>query len=65
MFENILKASWKYVNTAEIITKVYHDPFFKYNWNKDFDFVDWVIKTPWLIYFRSVKFHYVKETHWC
>ena len=26
------------------------------NSNKDFDFVGWVIKTPWLIYFRSVKF---------
>ena len=25
--------------------------------NKEFDFVCWVIKTPWLIYFRSVKFH--------
>ena len=23
------KLSWKYVNTAEIITKVYDDPFFK------------------------------------
>ena len=33
------------------------------NSNKDFDFVCRVIKTPWLIYFRSVKFHYVKETH--
>ena len=32
------------------------------NSNKDFDFVGWVIKTSWLIYFRSVKFHYVKET---
>ena len=31
--------------------------------NKDFDFAGWVIKTSWLIYFRSVKFHYVKETH--
>ena len=31
--------------------------------NKDFDFVGWVITTSWLIYFRSVKFHYVKETH--
>ena len=28
-----------------------------------FDFVGWVIETSWLIYFRSVKFHYVKETH--
>ena len=33
------------------------------NSNKDFDFVAWVIKTLWLIYFRRVKFHYVKETH--
>ena len=33
------------------------------NSNKDFDFVGWVIKTSWLIYFRSVKFHYEKETH--
>ena len=33
------------------------------NSNKDFDFVGWVMKTSWLIYFRSVKFHYVKETH--
>ena len=33
------------------------------NSNKDFDFVGWVIKTSWLIYFRSVKFHYVNETH--
>ena len=31
--------------------------------NKDFDFVGWVIKTPCLFYFHSVKFHYVKETH--
>ena len=33
------------------------------NSKKDFDFVGWVMKTSWLIYFRSVKFHYVKETH--
>ena len=33
------------------------------NSNKDVDFVGWVIKTSWLIYFRSVKFNYVKETH--
>ena len=31
--------------------------------NKDFDFVGWVIKTPCLFYFRSVKFYYVKGTH--
>ena len=29
----------------------------------DFDFVGWVIKTPCLFYFRSVKFHYIKDTH--
>ena len=52
------------MNTAEIITNAYDDPFFKYNSNKDFNFVGLVIKTSWLIYFRrSVKFHYVKETH--
>ena len=33
------------------------------NLNKDFDFVGSVIKTPCLFYFRSVKFHNVKETH--
>ena len=33
------------------------------NSNKDFDFVGWVIKTRCLFYFRSVKFHFVKETH--
>ena len=33
------------------------------NSNKDLDFVGWVIKTSWLIYFRSVKFHYVEKTH--
>ena len=37
------------MNTAEI--------------NKNFDFVDWVIKTPCLFYFHSVKVHYVKETY--
>ena len=31
--------------------------------NKDFGFVDCVIKIPCLFYFRSVKVHYVKETH--
>ena len=33
------------------------------NPNKDFDFVGRVIKTPCLFYFRSLKYHYVKETH--
>ena len=50
------------MNTAEIISKV-TITLSLINWNKDFDFVGWVIKTPRLFYFRSVKFHYVKETH--
>ena len=29
MFENISKPYLKYVNTTEIITKAYDDPFFK------------------------------------
>ena len=33
------------------------------NTNKNFDFVDGVIKPPCLFYFRSVKFDHVKETH--
>ena len=33
------------------------------NSNNDFDFVRLAIKTPCLVYFRSVKFHYVKEKH--
>ena len=45
-----------------MITTAYDDPFFKKS-NKDFDFVGWVIETSWLIYFRSVQFHYVKVTH--
>jgi len=32
------------------------------NSNNDLDFVGWVIKTPCLFYFRSVKFRYVEET---
>ena len=58
------KLSWKYVNTFEIISKA-TITLSLINWNKDFDFVGWVIKTPCLFYFRSVKFHYVimKETH--
>ena len=40
-----------------------YDYAFLINSNKDFDFVGRVIKTPCLLYFRSVKFHYVKETH--
>ena len=58
------KLSWKYVNTFEIISKA-TITLSLINSNKDFDFVGWVIKTPCLFYFRSVKFHYVimKETH--
>ena len=51
--------SWKYVNTAKIISKV----TIMLSLNKDFDFVGWVsIETPCEFYFRSVKFHFVKET---
>ena len=56
------KLSWKYENRAEIISKV-TITLSLINSNKDFDFVCWIIKTPCLFYFRSVKFHYVKETH--
>ena len=56
VWEHIKKLSWKYVNTAEIIRKVTMTLLI--NSNKDFDW----IKTPCLFYFRSVKFHYVKET---
>ena len=50
------------MNTAEIISKV-TITLSLINSNKDFDFVGRVIKTPCLFYFRSVKFHHVKETH--
>ena len=56
------KLSWKYVNTAEIISKV-TITLCLINSNKDFDFGGWVIKTPCLFYLRSIKFHYMKETH--
>ena len=56
------KLSWKYVNTAKIISKV-TITLSLINTNKDFEFVGWVIKTPCVFYFRSVKFQYVKETH--
>ena len=56
------KLSWKYVNTAKIISKV-TITLSLINSNKDFDFVGWVIKIPCVFYFRSVKFQYVKETH--
>ena len=50
------------MNTAEIITNAFRDPFFK-KLEQRFRFCWLSIKTSWLIYFRSVKFHYVKETH--
>ena len=56
------KLSWKYVNTAEIVSKVTMT-LSLINSTKDFDFVGWVVKTRCVFYFRSVKFHYVKETH--
>ena len=56
------KLSLKYVNTAKIISKV-TITLSLINSNKDFDFVGWVIKTPCVFYFCSVKFQYVKETH--
>ena len=56
------KLSWKYVNTAKIIRKV-TITLSLINSNKDCDFVVWVIKTPCVFYFRSEKFHYVKETY--
>ena len=52
------------MNTAEKSSKIMMTLSI-INSNIDFDFVGWVlvIKTPCLFYFRSVKFHYVKETH--
>ena len=50
------------MNTAEIISKA-TITLSLINSNKDFDFVGLVNKTPCLFYFRSVKFHYVKEAH--
>ena len=56
------KLSLKCENTAKIISKV-TITLFLINSNRDFDFVGWVVKTSCVFYFRSVKFHYVKETH--
>ena len=50
------------MNTAKIISKVTITSLSLINSNKDFDFGCWVIKTPCVFYFHSVKFHYVKET---
>ena len=50
------------MNAAEIISKVTMTLSLIKS-NNDFDFVGWVIKTPCLFYFRSVKFQHVKETH--
>ena len=59
---NIISLVFKYVNTAEIIGEVAMT-LSLINSNNDFDFVGWVIKIPCLFYFRSLKFHHVKETH--
>jgi len=50
------------MSTAEIISKVTMT-LSLIDSNNDFDFVGWVIKTPCLFYFCSVKFQHVKETH--
>ena len=53
------------MNKAEIISKV-TITFSLINSNKDFDFVGQLLElSTILVYFnfRSVKFHYVKETH--
>ena len=52
------------VHTAEIIRKVTMTLLI--NSNKDFDFVDWVIKTPCLFFLFLLwkQFHYVKETQY-
>ena len=63
MFEKILKALLKMCKYSRNNHQRLRWPFSLTNSNRDFDFVGWVIKTSWLIYFRSVKFHYVKETH--
>ena len=62
MFENILQAKLKIFEYGKIISKV-TITLFLINSNNDFDFVGWVIKTHCVFYFRSVKFHCVKETH--
>ena len=58
------KLSWKYVNTAKIISKV-TITLSLINSNKDSILlvVGMSYQTPCVFYFRSVKFHYVKETH--
>ena len=65
-FENILQAELRICEYGRN-SEQSHDYAFSRHWInsncKDFDFVGWVIKTPCLFYFRSVKFHYVKETH--
>jgi len=63
MFENILTSYLKIReysrnNQLSLINSNSHGTRIKF-----FDFVGRVIKTPCLFYFRSVKFHYVKETH--
>ena len=62
MFENISQAKLKICEYGKNNKQSYDYAFFN-QLNKHFDFVVWVIKTPCVFYFRSVKFHYVKEIH--
>ena len=64
MFENILQAKLKICEYGKNNKQMKGTITLSLiNSNKDFDFVGWVIKTPCVFYFRSVKFHYVKETY--
>jgi len=49
------KFSWKYLKTAEIISKVMVSLSLT-------NLVVWVLKTPCLIYFPSIKFQFAEET---
>ena len=61
MIDNILWLSWKYVNKAEIITKVTMMLSLTRIKNKDFDFVGGVIRNPRLFYFLGVKSTMLKK----
>jgi len=65
IFISKFKFSWCKQPTGKIWMKIYCAILFRGNdlKNNDFDFVDRVIKTPYLFSFRSVKFHSVEETH--
>ena len=59
--ENILNVLLKICGYNRNNHKSYDDAFNQLE--QRFDFVGWIIKTPCLFYFRSVKVHYVRETH--